>query len=136
MADTSQSDQCMSLSPSAPILPISLDQGCPRTLDPPAYELDTREAAQALGRVGQARFMHSRRDGALWYSELANTGKRLGRDGHLGGLPPPANVTVYDVTDLLGGEGVAVHGRYLERDGAEAIGLGMLIRLSTDRRSG
>lgn len=98
-----------------------------------ADELGSRDFPQMFSRVSHMHVMYSRQDKALWYSEFVNKSKRLGRDGHRTNVPLPARVTVHDVTDRLGDESVAVHGRYLERDGAEAIGLRKVIRQSKDR---
>ena len=83
--------------------------------------------APVLRRARRLHVMHSRNDDALWYSQIANKNQRLGRDGHQGDQAPPPHIMMHDVTDRLGGNGVAVHGRYLEREGADLIGLAALV---------
>ena len=90
--------------------------------DLPADALTDPENGPALRRVRRMHVMHSRNDDALWYSQIANKNQRLGRDGRQGDHPLPPHVTMHDVTDRLG-DGIAVHGRYLERDGADVVGL-------------
>ena len=107
---------------------LSIDKVVLLAPDLPADVLADPQNAPVLHRVRRLHVMHSRNDDALWFSQIANKTPRLGRDGHRGGHPPPLHVSMHDVTDRLGGDGVAVHGRYLERDGADMIGLGDLIR--------
>jgi len=95
--------------------------------DLPANALVRPDNAKAWMRVENLHVMHSRRDEALWYSQLANREKRLGRDGHIGDRAPPPHITVKDVTDQLGGEGIGVHGRYLELEGATAVDLAIVV---------
>ena len=101
---------------------LSIDNIVLLAPDLPADALVDPQNAPVLRRVRRMHVMHSRNDDALWYSQIANKNPRLGRDGHRGNHPPPPHVTMHDVTDRLG-DGIAVHGRYLERDGASVIGL-------------
>lgn len=92
-----------------------------------APDVDARSLADpalmaALAAVPRVHVFFSRNDDVLLYSRIKNVGPRLGRDGYVGARPLPGNIVLHDVTGHLG-TGEAVHSRYLEADGAEAISL-------------
>jgi pimeloyl-ACP methyl ester carboxylesterase len=94
--------------------------------DLPSDLLDDGEIRRSLQAVGRLEILHSRHDQALLYSQIANLGRRLGRDGFLGVSAVPSNVRLHDVTTVLG-EGIEVHGQYLHAARAKEIGLPELI---------
>ena len=106
---------------------LSIDNVVLLAPDLSADALADQENEPVLRRVRRMHVMYSRNDDALWYSQIANKNQRLGRDGHQGDQAPPPHIMMHDVTDRLGGNGVAVHGRYLEREGADLIGLAAIV---------
>ena len=106
---------------------VPIDNVVLLTPDLPADALADPQNAPVLRRVRRMHVMYSRNDDALWYSQIANKTQRLGRDGHSVAHPLPPHVTMHDVSDRLAGDSIAVHGRYLERDGADVIGLAGIV---------
>ncbi len=89
---------------------------------------EDRELTVGISSIPRIDVFFSRNDLALRGSAIMNWGGRLGAAAPSGGWQMPDNVVVHDVTDLLGELGVAVHSRYLTKEGAELLKLKDVLR--------
>lgn len=82
--------------------------------------LEPAKVWAAVSGISRVHVYFSRNDDILGLSRLKNGSARLGREGPANASALPGNVTLHDMTDMLG-TADAVHSRYLEPASSAAV---------------